>query len=255
MPPLEDNAALIPAEQVEACEAWQMPVLEAAGAVVASTARKKRDQSAAANDDPLSGPLTASKIERIRAQAQAEGFTQGRSEGYEQGMQEARAEVEETTTQLNRVMGHLMQPISQQDHELEQALVILMARIAKAVVKRDVEYDRELISDVVRQAVARLPEASRHIKILLHPQDAELVGRAILKRANDWQVIPNGEVERGGCVIKSEHSYIDYTLDAQFQLTLDQLLAEQFSAVPVGEAGADGGEPPASNTGGDGDAS
>ncbi len=190
--------------------------------------------------DELSvGPLTASKIERIRAQAQAEGFAQGRNEGYEQGMQEARAEVEETTGQLNQVMGHLMQPIAQQDHELEQALVILAARVANAVVKRTVEFDQELVTEVIRQAVARLPEASQHIKVLLHPRDAELVGRAILRQADDWQVIPNGEIESGGCVIKSEHSYIDYTLDTQFQLTLDKLLTERFvEAAPITSTGA-----------------
>lgn len=216
---------LIPADQVEACEAWKIPVLESADDIIVASARNQGRKSREAK---LSvAPLTAPCIESLRQKACQEGFDQGHKEGYKKGMQKAQVETNETLAHLNRMISQLMHPFSEQRDELEQALVHLASGIAKSVVKMEVEFDVEILLDLVGQAVSQLPEGSDNIQIMVHPRDAELIKRATPERTSDWKIIADASLASGGCIVKTDFSYIDYTLDRQFQLTTEQMLAER----------------------------
>ena len=110
--------SLIPAEQLQNCESWQMPTLEVSGRVVSASGKSSRraGRTDAASASPE--PLTASKIEAVRKQAYAEGLALGKQEG----LQRAQAEVNEKIAQLNRIMGQLMHPLAEQGADLEKAL-------------------------------------------------------------------------------------------------------------------------------------
>ncbi len=216
---------LIPADQVEACEAWEIPVLESADDIIVVSGRSRGRKG---RGEELSvAPLTASSIEALRQKAYQEGLDQGQKEGYQAGMQKAQVETNETLTHLNRMISQLMHPFSEQRDELEQALVHLACGIAKSVVKMEVEFDVEILLDLVGQAVSRLPEGSDNIQIMVHPRDAELIKRATSERTSDWKIIADASLASGGCIVKTNFSYIDYTLDRQFQLTTEQMLAER----------------------------
>lgn len=212
----DQKSDLIPAEQLRRFESWRMPALEGSGPVVGVAAKRSRRSSAA----PAPEPLTASKIEEIRQQAYQEGLMLGKQEGLRQ----AQAEIDKKVAQLERVMGQLMHPIATQDEALEQALVNLTRTLAEAVVQHCVEFDADSLLKVVRQAIDLLPDAGQHIRLILHPHDAELISRSGDVRAQEWQIIPDASLVSGGCIVKTDFSYIDFTLQQQFQLTVAEMV-------------------------------
>lgn len=216
-----DTTRIIPAEQVQGCEAWQMPVLEGVEQPVSVVGRQKRRP--ARPQDPFAGPMTASKAQAIQEQAHQEGV----DKGYQAGLQQAETEINQLKAQLNHLMGQLIQPLQEQQHELEQALVHLAGGMARALIKNLPHIDEQAMLSVARQALAELPEGSENIRLLVHPRDAELLTSVARQHNEDWQIISDPSLLSGGCIIKSKHSFVDFTLEARFQLLLDQMLEQQ----------------------------
>jgi len=154
---------LIPAEDVQNCEAWQMPVLEAVGEPVSVGGKQKR--RTAQPEDPFAGPMTASKAQLIQDQAYQEGLELGRQAGLKQ----AETEINQTKAQLNHLMGQMIHPLQEQQHELEQALVHLASGMARAMIKNLPQIDEQVMLSVARQALAELPEGSENIRLWCIP--------------------------------------------------------------------------------------
>ena len=221
--------SLIPAEQLQNCESWQMPTLEVSGRVVSASGKSSRraGRTDAASASPE--PLTASKIEAVRKQAYAEGLALGKQEG----LQRAQAEVNEKIAQLNRIMGQLMHPLAEQGADLEKALVKLTGVIAQAVVQTSIQLDGDRLLKIIKQALAQLPDASQNIRVTVHPQDAELIKKAASPESDEWRIIADASLVSGGCIVKTDYSYVDFTLEKQFQLTLQDI---RLSAKPTTSA-------------------
>ncbi len=216
-----DHNELIPADKAKACESWQMPDLANENRSEGPAIQHGRNEDM---DNVRVMPLTASKIEAMHQQARQEGFDQGKREGYQAGLEQGKAELEATKAQLNRLIAQLVHPLAEQDKELEQSLVQLAMVMAKSVVKTAFEMDVDYLLGVARQAIALLPEGSSHIRVLMHPRDAELVKEHVKEQNVDWLVI-DADIDSGGCIVKTEHSYIDFTLDKQCQAIVDDLVA------------------------------
>jgi len=216
-----ETADLIPAEQLQHFESWQLPSWEGSGPVVGASAKRARRVVA----EPVPEPMTAAAIEEIRQQAYQEGLALGKQEGVRQGQ----AEINKKVAQLERVMEQLMQPIAAQQEALEHALINLTRVLAEAVVQQVVTFDADSLLQVVRQAIAQLPDGAQHIQLILHPQDAELIGRCGEVQAQDWKIIPDASLVSGGCIVKTDFSYVDFTLQQQFQLTVAEMVKRQLS--------------------------
>lgn len=224
-----DPGDLIRAEQGASYERWHLPELENAGKlkVVSSTPQKQQQKQP---EDPLRKPLTASRIAAIREAARKEGFAEGKEQGYHQGITQARAEIERTVSTFNGVMGRLIAPLAEQDRDLEQAMVHLCVQLAETVVGQEVDFDRDMLLRTVRQAVAQLAETSQQIRVLLNPQDVEVLNQAAQDRSQNWQILAEPSLSRGGCIVKTEHSYVDYCRETQFRMLLDKLLKQERGA-------------------------
>lgn len=220
-----DTVKPIPAEQVGDCEAWDIPVLNSTNGIII-TSEKRKGRKKQIKEKTLDN-LTTSGLDELRNKAHDEGFNKGQKEGYQAGMQKAQVEMNETMAHLNRIISQLMHPLAEQREELEQALVHLTSGIAKSIVKMEIDFDTESLLNMVGQAVNCLPEGSENIQILVHPRDAELMRKANYEKMLDWKIIADSSLVSGGCIVKTDFSYIDYTLDTQFQLTVDKMINER----------------------------
>jgi len=220
---------VIPAEQAQHCEAWQMPVLEAVGELVqlgGKTKRRATSSSASAKPaDPFAGPMTASKAQAIQDQAYQEGLELGR----QAGLQQAEAEMNQMKSQINHLMGQMIHPLQQQQQELEQALVHLSAGMARALIKNLPQIDEQVMLNIARQALAELPEGSENIRIMVHPADVAILVDAARQQGEEWQILADPSLVSGGCIIRSQHSFVDFTLDTRFQLMLEEMLGQQLA--------------------------
>lgn len=186
------------------------------------------------NDLPIDEPpqmLTAAQLAKIQRDAREEGFEQGRREGQEyghrEGIEQGRAEVAERVRRLDELLDTLDKPFERLDQQVEQEIVTLVIVMVRQLLRREVKLDPGQIVGVVREALGILPVGARSVRVVLHPEDAELVREAYTLGDHDqkWQIIEDPVIRRGGCRIHTDTSQIDATLDSRLNSLIAPLLA------------------------------
>ncbi len=177
------------------------------------------------------GLLTAAQLDEIRRAAQQEGYEQGRKEGqaygHREGLEEGRSEVQRRIAQLDQMLAALDRPFDELDEQLENEVVTLVISMVRQLIRREVKLDPGQIVGVVREALGILPIGVRNIRVVLHPEDAELVREAYTISDHDqkWQIVEDPVVQRGGCRVHSDTSQVDATLDSRLNSLIAPLLA------------------------------
>jgi flagellar assembly protein FliH len=178
-------------------------------------------------DDPAAGHysrlLTAGQIEAIQKQAYDEGFNQGRQEGYAAGQ----TLVNQHATQLKALFDVLSAPLAELDEQVIQQLLDLVTTIARQVIRRELRADPGQVIGVVRECIKSLPIATRKVFIYLHPEDAALVRHAFSideHMEENWKIVEDPVLTRGGCRIEAEHSKIDASVEQQLNRVIANLL-------------------------------
>jgi flagellar assembly protein FliH len=193
--------------------------------------------------DDSHGLLTASQLDELRRAAQKEGFEQGRREGQEyghrEGLEEARNEIKTRLARLDGLLGQLDKPFEQLDQALENEIVTLIISMVRQLIRREVKLDPGQIVGVVREALAILPIAVRNIRVILHPDDAQLVREAyaIGEHEQKWQIVEDPVIQRGGCRIHSDTSQVDATLESRLNSLIAPLLAGERTHDTEADAG------------------
>ena len=190
--------------------------------------------------DKLPQTLTAVQLNEIQEAARAEGFQQGRREGQEygrrEGIEEGRTILRERVERLDQLLIALNSPFEQLDRQVETEIVTLVIAMMRQLLRREVKLDPGQIVGVVREALGILPVSTRDIRVMLHPEDAELVREAYTlgEHEQQWQIVEDPVIQRGGCRIHTDTSQIDATLDSRLSSLIAPMLA--------GERQRDGGD-------------
>lgn len=176
-------------------------------------------------------PLTLDELEAIRQDAYNEGFAAGEKDGFHAGQlrakQEADAVLALKVQSLEQLMGQLLEPIANQDRELELALVNLVSQMTRQVIQRELSSDSSQIRSVLREALKLLPMGASNIRIHINPQDFELVKALRERHEESWRILEDESLQPGGCRVESEHSRIDASIETRLALALKQLFEQQ----------------------------
>lgn len=209
------NAQIIRSEDAEVTQ-WQPPHVRRKGETVV---------------DESPGLLTAAQLDEIQKAAHAEGYEQGRKEGqaygHREGLEEGRASTRERIERLDELLFALDKPFEQLDQQVENEIVTLVINMVRQLIRREVKLDPGQIVGVVREALGILPISARNIRVVLHPDDAELLRKAYTLGEHDqkWQIVEDPVIQRGGCRIHTDTSQIDATLDSRLSSLIAPLLA------------------------------
>lgn len=177
--------------------------------------------------------LRASELEELAAKAHAEGLEQGRAEGFEfghrEGLEAGRQDVLARIQQFDRIMQTLSEPFIELDEQVEREVVSLVIAMVRQLVRREIKTDPGQIVGVVREALGILPVSTRRIRVLLNPEDAELVREAYKLGDSDqkWQIIEDPVIQRGGCRVYTENSQVDATLESRLNALIAPLLGSE----------------------------
>ncbi len=180
-------------------------------------------------------PLTAEQIEEIQRQAYDEGFEQGKRDGLAAGQKEMRDQAQ----RLVSVISNLSRPLADQDDEIVAQLMELVLAAVRMVIRRELKTDPGQIVAVVREAMAALPVGSGLIRVHLYPDDAALIHDALpaADEQQNWKVVEDPTVSRGGCRVVTENSNIDSTLDTRLNTIVAQLMGGEREEDAEGPAG------------------
>lgn len=193
------------------------------------------DPGPAAEEEEAPAPQMPSveEIERIQAEARAEAAEQGRREGYDAGFAEGReaglaqgaAEVQERGRRLKGLIDSIAAPAAELDDAVEEELASMALAVARQVIRRELVSQPGEIIAVVREAVALLPLTSREIRLRVHPDDAALLHEQGIE--GDWRLEEDPAVSRGGCLVDTDTSHVDASLEHRIARVAADLLGDQ----------------------------
>lgn len=155
---------------------------------------------------------TAEEISEIREAAQEEG----RQQGYQEGMQQAQAEFATMQQQFSQLMAQFEVPLVQEQESVIEELAELCVLVTRQIIRREIQTNPEQVIAVVRDAIKMLPTSRRRVTIQLHPEDANLVRKIFSldsQSQSGWQIADDPSVSRGGCLVTTDSSKIDATIE------------------------------------------
>ena len=169
------------------------------------------------------------------SEGHASGFSAGKQEGLDLGLKQGIAAgtaegklAEETkgTEKLavfDALSGALKAQIPQEQAELEQAVLALSIRIARQIVQDELRAEPSHIAAVVGAAVQSLPNPDDKLTLYVSPDEFDYVTSFADKH---WQLEADADISVGGCKIKSQYSYVDYTLEHRFDTAVSHLMTQ-----------------------------
>ncbi|MBA1187845.1 flagellar assembly protein FliH [Pseudomonas entomophila] len=180
-------------------------------------------------------PLTLEELESIRQEAWNEGFATGEREGFHSTQLKVRQEAEVALAarldSLERVMQQLLEPIAEQDAQIERGLVHVVSHVTRQVIGRELRLDSAQITQVLREALKLLPMGAENIRIHLNPQDFDAAKALRERHEETWRLLEDDTLLPGGCRIETAHSRIDASMETRIEQAVGQLFVQMHDQV------------------------
>lgn len=220
--PAAEPAPVKEKDSLTAWERWELPQI---GAV-----RSEEDLALArsAPGKKVLRPITLDELEKIRSDAYQEGFGQGKQDGFNQGKQEGyqtgynqalsagEAEVKANIAKFSQLTRLLMQPIENQDEEIEKTMVNLVTMLSKQIIRRELELDSSGVLNCVREALNHINVGAKRVKLHLNPADHDMVMQ-FLKTSDEfdanWRLVSHKTLSAGGCIVETEEAILDLSVE------------------------------------------
>lgn len=237
----------IPSGELTAYERWELPLLDEKG---------NRKPTAEDHEEAVK-PLTAADLEAIRQEAYEDGHREGLEDGrvtgrdegaregyrigYDEGQtegvkagetrayEETKEAVEARLARLDELASQLLSPIEDQQEAVEAAFVNLSMAVVRSVIHRELQMDSTQVRALVRTAMTQLPEPHEQLRIRVHPDDVEVIRTTAERYGADTRVVADEALMPGGCIVESDHSLVDYTVEKRFQKVVQQMLDAQLA--------------------------
>ncbi len=155
--------------------------------------------------------------ERVTRLAQEQGFEEGRRQGFEAGAKEAQSYIDGAQRELE---------MARQEREAmmrgaEPEVAKLAIHIARVVLKREVSLHRDVVVELVRDALARAT-GEEVVTVRTAPEDAALLEplRTSLEgeqEIRNLQVEGDPALEPGDCILETSRGTIDERLPVQLE--------------------------------------
>ena len=147
------------------------------------------------------------------------------------------AQPEAASDQMVRIRHVLHHLTTQLAHDKQQLLDELLPHIvrltitsARRVGAAEIRQDRRLVERTVEAALDELT-CEGELQVHVHPDERAIVARAleadgtVPHQFTNLRVIADRSIERGGCMVESDHGIIDGTIPTQFAQIQRTLLA------------------------------
>jgi len=175
--------------------------------------------------------VDAAVLQALREAAYREGFAKGEADGFKAAEEKAQAAAEEALQEriksLEVLMQSLFEPIAQQDRQIEELLLDLLQRLARAVIRRELCIDSSQILPHLREALSLLPMGANNLHLFVSAQDFASI-KALRDQHNEhWRICEDPDLLPGGFRLESEQSRIDASIESRLQQALSQLAEQQ----------------------------
>lgn len=183
-------------------------------------------------------PPSVKELEQIRIDAEQEGaavgqeqgyqdgFSQGKQEGFSQGYEEGLNQFKAQVSQINDLIFQLNNPLLLLDEEIELQLIELVKSAVSALLHTEMALNQTQITALVQAGIKSLPILSKDIQVELHSDDINIIENALSKaeiKKAQWNLLANDNLHRGGCLIKTNQSQVDLTVEESLRVVFTNL--------------------------------
>lgn len=156
-----------------------------------------------------------------------QGFNAGYMSGQEQGKEEGKKAYEAKITKVEALLNQMDASLKEVDDIIASHVLELVVAVSKQVVGKELSLSHDSLLALVNKSLKYLPKNSKGIRLHLHPEDKSLVEAHIRKECFDhiehMEIIADERIEPGGCIVQSDSSFIDQTIEARLRETLEAL--------------------------------
>jgi flagellar assembly protein FliH len=160
-----------------------------------------------------------------QAQLQVAGWKEeahraGWEAGHSEGQKRAEAEAAETLKHIQRVAESVLEAKAKFLASAQAELGQLAVAIARKIIGRELSLNPKVISDIVARSI-KLAQIKGACRIRVHPTDYELLAPmweaipSFQQPSQMWELVPDEQVSRGGCLIEVSGGTVDGQLEAQ----------------------------------------
>jgi len=158
------------------------------------------------------------QIDRIEKEAYEEAFQLGEKTGLESGERMFRSAVQSLVEAVERLK-HMEKEFY---GRVEEEILDLVLATTRKVVQREINTQRDVILDVLRQAIAKTTDRER-IRVRINPSDFDFVHAhksdivSTVDGVKDLVIEGDESISRGGAVVDSDYGTIDARIERRFE--------------------------------------
>jgi flagellar assembly protein FliH len=205
---MKNYSRFIPGEEIGDVEQWHF------GAVGAPVEKKVSKQTV--ESDELA--LIATTVVR------QEGYSLGYSEGFTQGHAQA---VLETQKQISDYIENEGRESAQRFEQLLASVQQQLdaCEISRKILRQEISVNADAVLPVISQGLALLMDEGKNAKIRLNPLDLDVLKDRLSAEYSDTslKLVGDPSVACGGCVIESQDTIVDGTIEKRWSRTLASL--------------------------------
>jgi flagellar assembly protein FliH len=185
---------------------------------------RMREEAAQEARDLVSMALQQS--ERIREEAQREGYESGYAHGHQQGLDDARQEVEQYKAALRTEIDTMLRAVEAERiarwQTSEAEITELVLEIAQKVLKDECAVNREAAVSVVKHCLRRVTDTEQ-VRVRVSAADLPTLRgirdelTTMLDGLHHLEIVEDRRVQPGGAVVDSRAGSIDARIDTQFE--------------------------------------
>jgi len=173
-------------------------------------------------EEPMSEEALQERIKSLEDNARKRGYAEGHTEGLTKGLAEGKDEVSASLKRLGEIIVSLDQFRENKLTELFPDIIELSLEIAKKIVHKEIDLDRNLIVSVARDAIRKVGEKEENVVIKVNQLDYEVMISYIdlIKEQSGLKNIsvePSASISPGGCYIETPTGEVDARLEEQMK--------------------------------------
>ncbi len=173
-------------------------------------------------EEPLSEEAIQERIKNLEDNARKRGYSEGHTQGLAKGLAEGKDEVNASLKRLGEIVVSLDKFKENKLTELFPDIIGLSLEIARKIVHKEIDLDRNLIVSVARDAIQKVGEKEENVVIKVNQLDYEVMISYVdlLKEQSGLKNIsvePSSAISPGGCYIETPTGEVDARLEEQIK--------------------------------------
>jgi flagellar assembly protein FliH len=218
---MKNYSRFIPGEEIGDVEQWRF-------GAVGAPAEKKVTKHGVKSDELALIATTA-----VRQEGYSVGYSDGFTQGHAQAVLETQKQISdyienagrENAQRFEQLLSSVQQQLAASEKVLSHGVLSLACEIARKILRQEISVNADAVLPVIAQGLALLMDEGRNAKIRLNPLDLKELKDRLSAEYSDasLKLVADPTVACGGCVIESQDTIVDGTIEKRWSRTLATL--------------------------------